>query len=72
MLRRQKEDLMQANAQDTGQVYTLTIPVAGKKYFGLGRSASYEAARRGEIPTVKIGRKKLASVAAIERKLVEA
>ncbi len=52
--------------------YVTTVPKAGKKYFGLGRSASYEAAKRGEIPTVTIGRKKLASVQAIERKLAEA
>ena len=63
---------MEPNAQDTDQLYTLTIPVAGAKYFNLGRSASYEAARRGEIPTVKIGRKRLVPVAAIERKLAEA
>ena len=63
---------MQTNAQDAGRVYTLTIPVAGAKYFNLGRSASYEAARRGEIPTIKIGRKRLVPVVAIERKLADA
>ena len=52
--------------------YTTSIPKAGKKYFGIGRSASYEAAKRGEIPTVNIGRKKLASIPAIERKIAEA
>ena len=33
---------------------TYDIPEAGKRA-GLGRNASYEAARRGEIPTIKIG-----------------
>lgn len=33
---------------------TLTIPEAGH-YVGLGRSAAYEAARRGELPTLRFG-----------------
>ena len=33
-------------------------PETGKQ-LGLGRDATYEAAKRGEIPTVQIGRKKL-------------
>jgi len=48
---------------------TLTVPQAGKLYFALGRNASYEAARRGEIPTIKIGRLLRVPVAAMERKL---
>jgi hypothetical protein len=35
---------------------TLTVPEAGRLYFGLGRGASYEAARRGEPPVIRIGR----------------
>lgn len=31
----------------------LSIPAAGA-IFGLGRAASYEAARRGDLPTVKL------------------
>ena len=50
----------------------MTIPQAGKLYFGIGRSASYEAARRKEIPTVKIGRKLLVPIAAMERMLAAA
>ena len=49
--------------------YVMSIPAAGRKYFNVGRSASYEAARRGEIPTIRIGRKQLVPIAAIERKL---
>lgn len=64
---------MQDNAHEADAAqYVMTIPKAGKKYFGIGRSASYEAARRGEIPTIKIGRKKLVPVAAVERKLAAA
>ena len=64
---------MQDNAHEAdAEQYVMTIPKAGKKYFGIGRSASYEAARRGEIPTIKIGRKKLVPVAAVKRKLAAA
>ena len=49
--------------------YVTTIPKAGKKYFGVGRSAAYEAARRNEIPTIRIGRKLLVPIAVLERKL---
>jgi hypothetical protein len=51
---------------------TLTVPEAGRVYFDLGRNASYEAARRGDIPTIKIGRLLRVPVGAMERKLEEA
>ena len=35
---------------------TLSVPEAGKKYFGLSRNGAYAAAERGEIPTLRIGR----------------
>ncbi len=35
---------------------TLSVPDAGKIYFNLGRNASYDAAHRGDIPTIRIGR----------------
>jgi hypothetical protein len=38
------------------RVKTLSVPQAGKQYFALSRGASYAAAARGEIPTVRIGR----------------
>ena len=34
---------------------------------GLGRSAAYAAARRGEIPTLRFGRKLVVPVAELER-----
>ncbi len=49
-----------------------TVPKAGKAYYGLGTSASYEAARRGEIPTIRIGRKLFVPIAAMQRRLAEA
>jgi hypothetical protein len=45
---------------------TLTVPAAGKEYFGLSRNASYAAAERGEIPTIKIGRLLRVPVRALE------
>jgi excisionase family DNA binding protein len=51
---------------------TLDIPTAGKKYFDLGRNAIYRAARRGEIPTVKIGGKRRVPIVALERLLLSA
>ena len=34
---------------------TITVPEAGKKYFGLSVNAAYAAAKRGDIPTIRIG-----------------
>ena len=31
---------------------TMTVPEAGRRYFGSSRNGSYDAARRGEIPTI--------------------
>jgi excisionase family DNA binding protein len=45
---------------------TLTIPEAGEA-LGICRNAAYEAARRGEIPTIKIGRLLLVPKIAFER-----
>jgi hypothetical protein len=51
------------------QPKTLTVPEAGRVYFDLGRNASYEAARRGDIPTIRIGRLLRVPVVALERML---
>jgi hypothetical protein len=48
---------------------TMSVPEAGKTYFGLGRYSSYDAARRGDIPTIKIGRLLRVPVEAMEAKL---
>ncbi len=61
---------IKANNQERPHV--LSVPKAGRKYFGLGRAASYEAARRGDIPIIRIGRKLFVPVQAIERMLAEA
>src|SRR5271154_6778659 len=46
---------------------TMSVPAAGKKYFGLGKNGSYNAAKRGEIPVIKIGSRIRAVVVALER-----
>ncbi len=43
---------------------TLTVEEAAS-LLGLGRSAAYEAARRGEIPTRRLGRRVLVPVPAL-------
>jgi excisionase family DNA binding protein len=48
---------------------TLTVPEAGKKYFGLSRNGAYDAAARGEIPTIKIGRLLRVPIRALEAML---
>jgi len=45
------------------------VPEAGRKYFGLSRNASYAAAARGDIPTIKIGKLLRVPVRAIEQML---
>ncbi len=46
---------------------TMSVPEAGDIYYELGRNASYEAARRGDIPTIRVGRLLRVSVAVMER-----
>ena len=48
---------------------TLSVPRAGRIYYNLGRNASYSAARRGDIPVIKVGRMLRVPVAAMERRL---
>lgn len=41
--------------QTDDNVLVMTVPEAGA-LLGLGRNAAYEAAARGDIPTIKIGK----------------
>jgi hypothetical protein len=34
----------------------MSVPDAGRLYYGLCQNAAYDAARRGDIPTVRVGR----------------
>jgi hypothetical protein len=51
---------------------TISVPEAGRMYFGLGKNASYAAAHRGEIPMIQIGGRLRVPVMALERILEEA
>lgn len=51
---------------------TLSVPEAGKKYFGLSRNGAYDAAERGDIPTIKVGRLLRVPVRAMEKMLDDA
>ncbi len=46
----------------------LTVPEAGEQ-LGLSRNSAYEAARRGDIPTIRIGKLLLVPKAAFDRLL---
>ena len=50
----------------TEPIKTMTVPDAGRIYYGLSRNGSYEAAKRGDIPTIKIGRLLRVPVRALE------
>jgi len=47
---------------------TLSVPAAGR-YLGLGRAQAYAAASRGEIPTLRLGRRILVPTALLARRL---
>jgi hypothetical protein len=53
------------------QAITISVPEAGKRYFGLSENGSYAAAGRGEIPTIRVGRLLRVPVRAMERLLDE-
>lgn len=48
---------------------TISVPDAGKLFFGLARNAAYDAAKAGDIPTVKIGGRIMVPVAPLAEKL---
>jgi hypothetical protein len=48
---------------------TISVPEAGRRYFGLSRGASYQAAKRGHIPTIRIGRRVWVPIRTLERML---
>jgi excisionase family DNA binding protein len=52
----------------TREKVTCTVPEAAR-ILGISRNGGYEAAKRGEIPTIRIGRRILVPKAALERLL---
>lgn len=50
------------------QRQTYSVPEAGAR-LGLSKNAAYEAAKRGELPTLKIGGRLFVPIAAFEKML---
>jgi len=51
------------------QPLTISVPDAGRRYFDMSRGASCQAAERGDIPTVRIGRLLRVPVRALDEML---
>ena len=54
---------------DTEKPKTMSVPEAGKVYYDLSKNASYEAARRGDIPTIRVGSLLRVPVAIMEQRV---
>lgn len=63
---------MSDNEKQAPPCKTVDIVAAGRDWFGLGRSASYAAAARGDIPVIRIGTRVRAPIAALDRMLERA
>ena len=48
---------------------TMTVPEAGAHFFGLKKRASYDAADRGDLITIRVGRYRIVPVAAQEARI---
>jgi hypothetical protein len=52
--------------------WTMSVPEAGRTFFGLNRAASYRAARQGLLPVIRVGHRRVrACIPAIKRRLAE-
>jgi hypothetical protein len=54
---------------DSAAQLTMSVPAAGKHYYNLERQASYSAAHRGDIITVRVGGRLRAIKAAMDAKM---
>ncbi|WP_061935961.1 DNA-binding protein [Aureimonas sp. AU22] len=48
---------------------TISVPDAGRLFFGMSRNAAYDAARSGDIPTIKVGSRVRAMVTPLAEKV---
>jgi hypothetical protein len=48
---------------------TISVPDAGSVFFGLARNAAYDAAKRGDIPTIRVGGRIMVPVVPLAEKL---
>jgi len=53
---------------ENSKIYVLSVEAAGKR-LGLSRPSAYQAIARGEIPFIRIGRRILVPVAALDKML---
>jgi hypothetical protein len=70
-LMQKPEDDITASSSVAG-CKTLSVPEAGKLYFGLQRDAAYNAAKRGQIPTIRMGRTLRVPIVRLEKMLMGA
>ena len=59
---------MTLSKADQSERKTMSVEEAGRR-LGVSRNSAYEAAGRGEIPTIKIGRRLLVPTIAFDRLL---
>lgn len=59
---------MDETVSPTSERLTVTIPAAGKM-LGLSRQSAYEAAARGEIPTLRFGKRLVVPLKALHQLL---
>jgi len=64
----QSEAVMRKTTQEESP-FTESVPALGKRLLGLGREASYQAARTGVIPTIRVGRRLRALSRVLEARL---
>ncbi len=62
------DDLEEQHSENSVVCETCTVPEAGK-ILGIGRNGAYEAARTGELPTIRLGRRIVVPKAALKRLL---
>ena len=48
---------------------TITVPEAGRRYYGIGKVSSYKAAKAGLIPTIRVGHLLRVPVRLMEKKM---
>ncbi len=51
---------------------TMSVPEAGRIYYGVGRDASYQAAKKGLIPFIWVGKFMRVPIVAMERIMEQA
>jgi hypothetical protein len=72
-------DQHNASAKDTSTVLeapilnlgTWSVPEAGQRIYGLSRRSSYQAAKRGDLPVVRVGRLDRVPIAAVAAMFME-